>query len=108
MPVARKKLSRTGRAPDPRGKTHWEGCEEVHLECALYWLEKARKDLDWHRDVVAECGAAVSLARATLEALENRTLQQDECLQGLIDFEDRLDAPREFDHPEMEDGTLGR
>ena len=110
--MPRDRIGRSGREHfkrlDPRAREHWPGCEEVHLPCALRELGMARADLEWHADVLAEAGAAVSLARATFEAMPEKTLQQEEAMQGLIDLEDRLDAPREFDHPEMGDETAGR
>lgn len=85
---------------------HWDGCEHVHLSCALAALDSARVALDWNQELVAEAGSVVSLARATIEALPDRTLAQDEALQGLIDWEDRCDAGA--GHPEEEDETRGR
>ena len=95
------KVVRKGKAPMTRGRgdlgkgrigTHWADCHEVHHDCALARLEQARAELEFQMELVAEAGAAISLARRWLEKQGALDVDGEEALQGLRDWEDRNDV----------------
>lgn len=71
--------------------THWEDCYLVHNACALARIERLERELECQQELIAEASSVISLARTQYEAMSDRTLNQDELLVAMCDFEDSMD-----------------